>query len=127
MNQIPENELASFKAALQKERAELEVELEAVGRRNPTNPADWEAEAPSDEVQPGDYNEQADKIEGYEENAAILKELEIRWGNVNRALQKIENGSYGICEVSGEPIEIDRLQANPAARTCIAHKDIELA
>jgi RNA polymerase-binding transcription factor DksA len=30
----------------------------------------------------------------------------------------MENGTYGVCEKSGKPIELDRLMANPAARTC---------
>ena len=32
-------------------------------------------------------------------------------------LKKIEAGTFGVCEISGEPIEEDRLDANPAART----------
>ena len=47
--------------------------------------------------------------------------LQARLTDVNVALGKIENGTYGICEVSGEPIEADRLEANPAARTNKAH------
>ena len=37
------------------------------------------------------------------------------------ALERIEKGTYGICEVGNEEIEEDRLNANPAARTCKAH------
>ena len=33
------------------------------------------------------------------------------------ALEKIEAGKYGICEVSGEEIEADRLEAYPSAKT----------
>jgi len=36
-------------------------------------------------------------------------------------LKKIEDGTYGICEVGGEEIPEDRLDANPSARTCIEH------
>lgn len=126
MTIIPAGELGTFKTLLESELQTLESELEAIGRRKPNNPEDWEAEAPTGDVQPGDYSEQADKIEGFEENTAILKELEIRYNNVRHALKKIANGSYGACEISDEPIEPERLAANPAARTCIAHKDIEL-
>lgn len=126
MKHIPEQDREQLKASLQAEQRELETQLESLGRRNPSNPADWEAEAPTDQVQPGDYNEQADKIEAYEENAAILKELEIRWGNVKDALGRMEQGSYGLCEVNGHPIELERLHANPAARTCMEHKDINV-
>ena len=60
-------------------------------------------------------------MEEYQNNKAILNQLETRLNEVKSALEKIENDKYGICEVSGVPIEIDRLEANPAARTCKAH------
>jgi RNA polymerase-binding transcription factor DksA len=63
----------------------------------------------------------ADKAENYEERTAMLNTLEARLVDVNLALQKISDGNYGKCEVSGEMIEEDRLMANPAARTCKAH------
>ncbi|WP_309137400.1 MULTISPECIES: TraR/DksA family transcriptional regulator [Chromobacterium] len=34
---------------------------------------------------------------------------------IDQALQRIRDGSYGYCAVSGEPIGIDRLQAQPTA------------
>ncbi|MBP9668768.1 MAG: TraR/DksA C4-type zinc finger protein [Candidatus Pacebacteria bacterium] len=54
-------------------------------------------------------------------NSAIVEELEARYKNVLHALQKIEEGTFGMCEVGGEEIAEDRLMANPAARTCVAH------
>lgn len=47
----------------------------------------------------------------------MVTTLQTRLTDVNAALGKIEAGTFGICEVSGEPIEADRLEANPAART----------
>jgi RNA polymerase-binding transcription factor DksA len=44
-----------------------------------------------------------------------------RLTDVKDALAKIDAGTYGICETSGEPIEEARLRANPAARTCMHH------
>ena len=38
-----------------------------------------------------------------------------RLGNVERALQKIEEGTYGLSDVSGEPIARGRLEAVPEA------------
>lgn len=110
----------TFKTTLTEEKARLEAELQTLGRRNPSNPADWEA-VPQETGQEADPNDAADLIEGFEENTAILKDLEIRYNDVLRALAKIEEGTYGTCEVSGEEIETARLEADPAARTCIAH------
>jgi DnaK suppressor protein len=44
--------------------------------------------------------------------------LETR-ADVERALQKIDQGSYGVCERCTKPIAEARLQANPTARLCI--------
>jgi RNA polymerase-binding transcription factor DksA len=110
-----------FKARLTEELQELEEELKSVGRKNPLNPADWEATAPEAEDIEADTNEAADRIEGYEENSAILKELETRYNEVKEALARIEAGTYGILKISQEPIEEKRLEADPAADTCTKH------
>ena len=41
---------------------------------------------------------------------------------IERALQKIENGDYGICDRCDEDISIKRLKATPTARYCISCK-----
>lgn len=110
----------TFKTRLTEEKERLEAELGTLGRRNPSNPNDWEA-LPPETGQESDPNDAADLIEGYEENTAILKDLEIRYNDVLRALARIEEGTYGVCEVSGEAIEEDRLNADPASTTCKAH------
>jgi RNA polymerase-binding transcription factor DksA len=109
-----------YKARLEEEKVRLEAELSTLGRRNPSNPQDWEA-LPQSVGQESDPNDAADLIEGYEENTAILKDLETRYNEVLASLERIEKGTYGVCEVSGEEIESDRLGADPAARTCKAH------
>ena len=35
----------------------------------------------------------------------------------------MDSGIYGICEASGEPIPLDRLKANPSARTLLEYAD----
>ena len=110
-----------FKDKLLKEKTLLEEELATVGKVNPDNPDDWDATSNKIEVDSADENEVADKIEELEENKAILQQLEPQLNEVKSALQRIEDGSYGICEVSGEPIERERLEANPSARTSIKH------
>lgn len=110
-----------LKTELEKELKKLEEELRTVGHINPENPADWEAGADNLNTVPADRNETADQIENYESNTSILKQLETQLGDVKNALQKIETGTYGTCEVCGQPIPDGRLAANPSARTCIAH------
>lgn len=43
--------------------------------------------------------------------------------DVEKALYRIEVGEYGYCEVSGEPIDVRRLLANPTSRTSIEEQE----
>ena len=110
-----------FKDKLAEELILIEKELNDVGRKNPDNKNDWEAEPTNLNNDHADSDETADNIEEFEGNTAVLKELEIRFNDIKDALKKIEHGTYGTCEISGEPIEEERLIANPAARTCKKH------
>lgn len=112
-----------FKNRLKKEEALLIEELKSVGRINPDNPKDWEARPEEMSTDAADSNEVADGYEAYGENAGILNKLEPRFNSVRKALKRIEDGTYGFCKVGGEPIEKDRLEANPAASTCKQHME----
>ncbi|MBI5004899.1 MAG: hypothetical protein HZC04_01800 [Candidatus Lloydbacteria bacterium] len=110
-----------FKSKLAEEKKLLERELSQVGHVNPDNPADWEGEPAKMDISEADKNERADRIEEFETNAAIEVTLENRLNEIASAFDRMEAGTYGVCEIGGEKIEHDRLMANPAARTCKAH------
>ncbi|MCG6906819.1 MAG: RNA polymerase-binding protein DksA [Desulfobacteraceae bacterium] len=46
---------------------------------------------------------------------------------IKKALERIENGSFGICETCGEEISIERLKARPVTTQCIECKTKEEA
>lgn len=113
------------KETLEKELAVLHTDLEALGIQNPENKADWiTAQKVTEEA---DLNLVADHTEEYLEKRSTIAQLETRYNNIRRALSAIENSTYGICEVCQGSIEDARLNANPAARTCILHLDTKLA
>lgn len=112
-----------YKGLLEAEAAKLKSDLEALGVQNPEVKKDWVERADDLDTVSADLNDVADRTEEYDERRATLAALEGRYNDVLRALKKIDDGTYGICEVSGEPIEEDRLEANPSARTCKAHMD----
>ncbi len=119
-----------FKHVLREELAAVETELSSLGRRNPATAdsqglAEWDATPGDFDTVPADAGEQAEKFEALDANKAIMHPLELRWRNLKRALQKIEDDTFGACEVCGRKIEENRLEANPAARTCIAHLEEE--
>lgn len=124
---LTETQITEFKERLIKERDILEKELTSLGSRNANHPGDWEPKKPEGEEYSPDRNDNADIIEAMHENNASMNELEGRFNNVMRALKKIEDGNYGVCEISEEPIELERLEVNPAARTCLKHIEEEVA
>ena len=112
-----------FKKQLEEERDKLIEELKKVGRINPENPEDWLPTPTALTEETSDESEMADRVEEFEERTAVEGELEIRLRAVLRALKKIDEGTYGICNASDSPhpIEEKRLEANPAARNCLLH------
>ena len=100
----------------------MEGELDDLGKRNPTQAGDWEAR-PSDTSDISFRDEVADRLEEQDERKETELSLESELTDINLALAKIDAGNYGLCEISQEPIELDRLEANPSARTCKKHLD----
>ena len=55
-----------------------------------------------------------------DEISSQLAEVESReLTQIENALERMRNGTYGICEVTGKPIPLARLQALPYATMCI--------
>lgn len=51
---------------------------------------------------------------------AVLRQTRGHLAEVEAALARVDVGTYGVCEVCGQPIGEGRLEARPTARTCIA-------
>jgi len=58
-----------------------------------------------------------------EKDLSLKVHQEDELAKINAALEKIENGTYGICEVCKEPIPYDRLAAIPYTPFCIEHAE----
>ncbi len=107
-----------YKTKLEGEKKLLEDELSELGKVDKAG--HWEA-TPEDEMnsqEVPDEGDMAERAEDYEERSIKLNVLEARLSDINKALEKIDGENYGICEVCGKEIETDRLEVNPAARTC---------
>lgn len=109
-----------FKQKLEEEKIKLESELGNIGQRNPVVANDWET-APEEKGIEADLVDQADIVVNRENTAAIFADLEARYDMVLDALVRIEKGMYGVCAVCSEKIEEARLEADPAATTCVEH------
>lgn len=115
------NEQESFKNRLLEEKKTLEEELRGIGQQNPSSAGGWEANAGNMEIDTADENEVADKFEELEDNAGIVTQLEKQLNEIDSALERIDKGTYGLCETCGKPIEKERLEANPSARMSTKH------
>jgi RNA polymerase-binding transcription factor DksA len=51
--------------------------------------------------------------------SALLEQAAAQLADLDSALERIEDGSYGSCTRCGQSIGAGRLEARPAARTCI--------
>lgn len=114
-------DIQTYKLGLEKELVRITEDLSAIAVHNEiTN--DWEAK-PSLSNESSDPNLTADGAEDGIERQGEVAALETRFRNIQGALDKMEDGTYGTCEICSDIIEENRLIANPAARTCIAHRD----
>ncbi|MCU0660080.1 MAG: hypothetical protein MUD00_00475 [Candidatus Pacebacteria bacterium] len=115
----------TYKAKLLAEKRVLEEELAHLGSFN-TETTAWEATPEPETSGPeSDENDLADRFEDFEDRSAKIDVLSKRLEMVNAALDRIASGTYGICRISQSPIEPDRLEADPTADTCIAHKEVK--
>ena len=103
---------------------EIENELREIAVRNPKTD-DWEVSTADTANPEADTDLLADAAEEADERVSILAELENRYHAIVHALDKIKTGTFGTCEVCTNVIETERLQINPAARTCILHQEEE--
>jgi len=54
------------------------------------------------------------------ETDVLVAELRSTLSDIEKALQKLDDGSYGVCERCGKLIAEDRLEAMPATALCIS-------
>ena len=54
-----------------------------------------------------------------EKDLSILDSVEGELADIEHALQRLDDGTYGTCEACGKPISDDRLEALPATRFCV--------
>ena len=57
------------------------------------------------------------------EDLSILESLETELGEIDAALARVADGTYGIDQLTGEPIDPARLEAVPTARTNVTGRD----
>jgi RNA polymerase-binding transcription factor DksA len=57
-----------------------------------------------------------------EKDLSILEQVEAELADVEFAIRRLDEGTYGTCEVCGRPIPEERLDVLPATRLCLEHQ-----
>ena len=70
----------------------------------------------------GKREEEATESLELERRLAIEKQMKDQLADIEHALQKFEEGTYGFCEQCGQPIDPARLEALPQAKLCLSCK-----
>ena len=70
----------------------------------------------------GKREEEANETQELEKQLSLEKRVKDQLARVEHALSKFEEGTYGLCEGCGQPIDPARLEALPHARRCMSCK-----
>jgi RNA polymerase-binding transcription factor DksA len=101
-----------IKLRLENDRKRLEDQLEQLKASRPT-------ENRREGSPFGKREEEATETADLENRMALEKRTKNQLAEVERALEKFDKGTYGICENCGKPIKPERLEALPQALYCM--------
>jgi DnaK suppressor protein len=107
-----------FKKMLEEKRSQLETELSAFARKDPSVRGDWESTYPMFD-EGFKLEEVSGEVEELANRVPVEYALELRLKAITQALVRIAKGSYGTCANCGKPIPIKRLLAVPETNVCL--------
>lgn len=113
--------LDQLKTMLLEEKTKLEGELLQFAKRNPQDPTDFNADFP----QLGEKeDENASEVAEYSKDLTLERTLESALRDVEKALGRFDDGTYGLCKYCGKQIDEKRLLARPTSNSCIDCKKL---
>ena len=113
---IETQKMEDLKQSLLTEKTKLEADLSRIAISVDKKEGEFE---PIMENLGTDREDNATEVEDFADNLPVEAALEKKLQDTISALERMEKGTYGICEKCGEEIDIQRLEVNLAAKTCI--------
>ena len=101
---------------LEEERTRLQGIRDNLQREQEEATSDTAGELSSFDQHPGDSGTETFEME---KNVSLLEQVDDELLEVEAAVQRLERGTYGTCQVCGRPIGDERLEAMPATRFCV--------
>lgn len=108
-----------IKESLLVRREQISGELDDLSKKDNHEADSMTAKFPEYGSKP---DENAQEINDYTTNIATEKILEKTLEDIDSALARMEDGSYGVCKYCKQPISVKRLIARPVASACMACK-----
>src|SRR5256885_10571999 len=119
---VTSKELEELRAALLKEQGELKAQLAELEESSFSTPqSDISGETGFDE----EYADSGTATFERERDLSLENNIKDLLAKIDKALGRLEDGTYGICERCGKPIEKARMKALPYANLCIKDKQAE--
>lgn len=115
--------LESFRQQLLGEKRQLEERIEGINQGLHQAMADSISELSMYDNHPADIG---DELFERGKDLSLRDNAEIQFNNVERALKKIDNNTYGLCDKCGKSIAMERLEALPSANLCLDCKKDEV-
>lgn len=103
----------SFKQRLLTQKQDLEKDLAYLKNEDPY--------LIEDRTNTNTLDDDITETEGHDRITATRLQLKQGLAEVNAALKRLEDGTFGKCLVGGEEISPDRLAAMPTASVCLDH------
>ena len=107
---------AKARRRLEEERTRLQGIRDGLQREQEETTSDTGGELSNVDQHPGDSGTETFEME---KNVSLLEQVDDELLEVEAAVQRLERGTYGTCQVCGRPIGDERLEAMPATRFCV--------
>ena len=107
---------ATARKRLEEERERLQGIADDLQRERDESVSDTGGELSSFDQHPGDSGTETFEME---KNVSLQEQVDDELQEIEAAFQRLERGTYGICQACGKPIGDERLEAMPATRFCV--------
>ncbi len=109
-------QITKLKNTLEENKRSLEEMLGRFAQKDNLPEGDWETSYPN--FNGNHQEEEADEVEEYSSLLPVEHALETKLKNIEEALKKIEQGTYGKCEKCEKEISYKKLSVSPESKYC---------
>ena len=121
---MEEQIIKNFKEILESKKSDLIKQLGGIGTRADGKEGaevNFNADFP-DYGNSNSIEDNASEVTDYTTNLSLEKELEDNLRDVEKALKRAADGTYGRCKYCNQEIEIERLKIRPESTSCVTCK-----